>query len=245
MASSAPDLTTRLLRRERLIVAGGLALLVLLCWWFVIGGAGMPRGMAAMQTPPFGALVLMWWLMMLAMMLPSAAPAVLLYAQARQIRGRDVEIAASWIFLAGYLATWFVFSLIASFAQTLLTGPSMALDNRVLEAGVLIAAGVYQLTPLKSACLRECRSPAEFISRHWRPGWDGAAQLGLRHGLYCLGCCWTLMALLFVGGVMNLLWVVGLTLIVAAEKLAPRGEIIGRIAGAALVTWGLAKLAGF
>jgi predicted metal-binding membrane protein len=245
MASSAPDLTTRLLRRERLIVAGGLVLLVLLCWWFVIGGAGMPRGMAAMQTPPFGAVVLMWWLMMLAMMLPSAAPAVLLYGRVRQIRGGDAQIGATSVFLAGYLAVWFVFSVIASFAQTLLTGPSMALDNRFLEAGVLIAAGVYQLTPLKSACLHECRSPAQFISRHWRPGWDGAAQLGLRHGLYCLGCCWTLMALLFVGGVMNLVWVVGLTLIVAAEKLAPRGDLIGRIAGAALIAWGLAKLAGF
>src|SRR5512146_1851111 len=150
MASSAPDLTTRLLRRERLIVAGGLALLVLLCWWVVIDGAGMPHGMDSMRTPSFGALLLMWWLMMLAMMLPSAAPAVLLYAQARQIRGRDVEIAASWIFLAGYLATWFVFSLVAALAQTLFTGPSMALDNRLLEAGVLVTAGAYQLTPLKS-----------------------------------------------------------------------------------------------
>lgn len=244
MASSAPDLTTRLLRRERLIVAGGLALLVLLCWWFVIDGAGMPHGMDSMRTPSFGALLLMWWLMMLAMMLPSAAPAVLLYAQVRQIRGRDVEIAASWIFLAGYLATWFVFSLVAALAQTLFTGPSMALDNRLLEAGVLVTAGAYQLTPLKSACLRECRAPAQFISQHWRPGWDGAVRLGVRHGLYCLGCCWTLMALLFVGGIMNLVWVVGLTLAVAVEKLAPRGQIFGRAVGVALIGWGLAKLAG-
>jgi predicted metal-binding membrane protein len=170
---------------------------------------------------------------------------VLLYGRVRQIRGGDAEIGATSLFLAGYLATWFVFSLIAASAQRLLTGPSMALDNRFLEAGVLIAAGLYQLTPLKAACLRDCRSPAEFISRHWRPGWDGAARLGVRHGLYCLGCCWTLMALLFVGGIMNLLWVVGLTLIVAVEKLAPRGQLIGRVAGVALVAWGLAKLAGF
>ena len=244
MASSAPDFTSLLLRRERLIVAAGLALLVLLCRLFVIGGAGMPQDMT-MQTPPFGALLLMWWLMMLAMMLPSAAPAVLLYGRVRQIRGSDAEIGATPVFLAGYLATWFVFSLVAALAQTLFTGPSMALDNRLLEAGVLVTAGAYQLTPLKSACLRECRAPAQFISQHWRPGWDGAVRLGVRHGLYCLGCCWTLMALLFVGGIMNLVWVVGLTLIVAAEKLAPRGELIGRIAGAALITWGLAKLGGF
>src|SRR5690348_2610969 len=242
MASSAPDFTSLLLRRERLIVAAGLALLVLLCWLFVIDGAGMPQGMAAMQTPPFGALLSMWWLMMLAMMLPSAAPAVLLYARVRHIRGGDAEIGASSVFLGGYLATWLVFSLIAALAQKLLTGPSMALDNRFLEAGVLLAAGVYQLSPLKAACLRECRSPAEFISRHWRPGWDGAVRLGVRHGVYCLGCCWTLMALLFVGGVMNLVWVVGLTLVVAAEKLTPRGQLIGRAAGIVLVAWGLAKL---
>ena len=245
MASSAPDLTTRLLRREGLIVAGGLSLLVLLCWWFVIDGAGMPQGMDAMRTPPFGALLLMWWLMMLAMMLPSAAPAVLLYGRVRQIRGGDSQIAATSMFLAGYLLAWLAFSLIAASAQTLLTGPSMALDNRRVEAGVLLAAGVYQLTPLKAACLRECRSPAEFISRHWRPGWDGAARLGVRHGLYCLGCCWTLMALLFVGGVMNLVWVVGLTVVVAAEKLAPRGQLIGRVAGVVLLARGLARLAAF
>jgi predicted metal-binding membrane protein len=245
MASSAPDLTTRLLRRERLIVAGGLALLVLLCWLFVIDGAGMPTGMAAMQTPPFGALVLMWWLMMLAMMVPSAAPAVLLYGRVRQIRGGDAQIGATSVFLGGYLATWLAFSLIAALAQKLLTGPSMTLDNRFLEAGVLLAAGVYQLSPLKAACLRECRSPAEFISRHWRPGWDGAVRLGVRHGLYCLGCCWTLMALLFVGGVMNLVWVVALTLVVATEKLAPAGRLVGRAAGVLLIAWALAKLTGF
>jgi predicted metal-binding membrane protein len=242
MASSAPDLTTRLLRRERLIVAGGLALLVLLCWWFVIGGAGMPQDMAAMQTPPFGALVLMWWLMMLAMMLPSAAPAVLLYARVRQMRGGDADIGATSIFLAGYLVAWLVFSVIAATAQTILTGPSMALDNRFMEAGVLLAAGLYQLSPLKAACLRECRTPAEFISRHWRPGWDGAVRLGLGHGFYCLGCCWVLMALLFVGGIMNLVWVVALAALVAVEKLGPFGSLIGRAAGPALIAWGALRL---
>jgi predicted metal-binding membrane protein len=104
-------------------------------------------------------------------------------------------------------------------------------------------AGVYQLSPFKSACVSQCRSPAEFLSRYWRPGWDGAVRLGLRHGAYCLGCCWILMALLFVGGVMNLLWVVGLTLIVTAEKLLPRGDWFGRAAGAALIAWGVVRIA--
>lgn len=243
--SSAPDFTSRLLRRERLIVAAGAAMLALLGWWYVATGAGMHASMGAMRSPPLGALILMWWLMMVAMMLPSATPAVLLYAQVRQIRIRDADIGATWVFLAGYLAVWLLFSVAAAVAQRLLTGPSMALDNRIAEGAVLLAAGLYQLSRLKSSCIGLCRSPAQFISRYWRPGWDGAVRLGLRHGLYCLGCCWMLMVLLFVGGVMNLLWIVGLTLIVTIEKLAQRGPLIGKAAGVVLAGWGLAKLAGF
>jgi predicted metal-binding membrane protein len=233
-----------LLRRERLIVAVGVGLLALLSWWFVVAGAGMPDSMAQ-RPPPFGALVLMWWLMMMAMMLPSAAPAILLYARVRQAWNDGPGIAQTWIFLCGYVAVWLLFSLGAALAQRLSTGGSMALDNRYAEAALLAAAGAYQLSPLKSACVGACRSPAQFISRHWRPGWDGAIRLGLLHGIYCLGCCWLLMALLFVGGVMNLLWVVGLALIVAVEKLAPRGVLIGRAAGFALLAWGALKLAGY
>jgi predicted metal-binding membrane protein len=236
--SSAPDLTSRLLRRERLIVAAGVGLLALLSWWFVVAGGGMPDSMAQ-RPPPFGALVLMWWLMMMAMMLPSAAPAILLYARVRQAWNGGPGIAQTWIFLCGYVAVWLLFSLGAALAQRLSTGGSMALDNRYAEAALLAAAGAYQLSPLKSACVGACRSPAQFISRHWRPGWDGAIRLGLMHGIYCLGCCWLLMALLFVGGVMNLLWVLGLTFIVAVEKLAPRGVLIGRVAGVVLVGCGL------
>lgn len=232
-----------MLRHQRLAVCGGLALLVLISWWSVIKGAN--GRMDAMSTPPFGITVLMWWLMMVAMMLPSASPAILLYGKVRAIRSGDSEIASTWVFLAGYLATWLIFSIAAALAQLLLTGPSMALGSRDEQGALLIAAGAYQLSPLKSACMRECRSPAQFISRHWQPGWSGAVQLGVRHGVYCLGCCWMLMALLFVGEIMNLLWVVGLTLIVAIEKLASRGARIGKIAGVGLVVWGLAKLFGF
>ena len=245
MASSAPDLTSRLLRRERLVVAGGVTLLVAFSWWYVVTGAGMNASMAAMRTPPLSVLIVMWWVMMVAMMLPAATPALLLYAQVRQIRSRDVDIAATWVFLAGYLAVWLVFSVAAAVAQHFLTGSSMALADHSAEGAVLLAAGAYQLSPLKSACIGLCRSPAQFISRHWRPGWDGALRLGLRHGIYCLGCCWMLMVLLFVGGVMNLLWVVGLGLIVTVEKLAPRGQQIGKAAGLALIAWGIAKLVGF
>ena len=245
MVSSAADLTGRIVRHERLIVGCGVALLTLLGWWYIAMGAGMRGDMGAMQAPPFAALVLMWWLMMVAMMLPSAAPAILLYGRVREVRGGDSAIARSWVFLAGYLAMWLVFSLIAAVAQRLLAGPSMALDNRFAEGALLIAAGIYQLSPLKNACLARCRSPAQFLSRHWRPGWSGALRLGVLHGWDCVGCCWMLMALLFVGGVMNLLWIVALTLIVTLEKLLPRGDWFGRAAGVALVAWGAFRLAGY
>jgi predicted metal-binding membrane protein len=198
--------------------------------------------MEAMRAPPVGALIVMWWLMMVAMMLPSAVPAILLYARLKQ-RNEGRAIGATWIFLGGYLAMWLLFSIAAAVAQSLLAGPSMALDSRVAQATVLIAAGLYQLSPLKSACVSQCRSPAEFLSRHWRPGPAGTLRLGVIHGAYCLGCCWMLMALLFVGGVMNLLWVIGLTIIVATEKLAPGGPLLGRAGGAALIAWGVIRLA--
>jgi predicted metal-binding membrane protein len=243
MASSAPDLTSRLLRHERLIVAAGVAALLLLSWGYIVTGAGMGGPMGGMGSPPLGPLIVMWWLMMVAMMLPSAAPALLLYAQVRQIRSRDVDIAATWVFLAGYLAVWLLFSVAAAIAQSLLTGPSMALSSSVAQGAVLVAAGAYQLSPLKGICIGLCRSPARFISRYWRSGWKGAFGLGIRHGIYCLGCCWMLMALLFVGGIMNVTWVVGLTLIVAIEKLAPRGDLFGKVAGMALFAWGVVILA--
>ncbi|HKX92228.1 MAG TPA: DUF2182 domain-containing protein [Sphingomicrobium sp.] len=243
MVSSASDLTSRILRHQRLVVAAGLALLVAISWWFIASGAGMaPGAMPGMGRPPFAALVLMWWVMMVAMMLPSSAPAVLLYARVRQARGNDATVARTSIFLAGYLGAWLLFSLAAAGAQLLLTGPEMALSDPRLASAVLVAAGLYQLSPFKTACLRQCQSPAQFISRHWRPGAAGAVRLGLLHGAYCVGCCWMLMALLFVGGVMNFAWIAGLTLIVGAERLLPRGEWIGRVIGVALIAWGAARL---
>jgi len=230
-----------LLRHERWIVGGGIALLVALSGAYVATGAGMAGAMA--MQPSVGAVIIMWWVMMAAMMLPSAAPAILLYANVRTTRG-DEAISATWVFLSGYLVLWLLFSIAAAIAQRLLTGPSMALDSRPGEAAVLIAAGLYQLSPLKGACLRQCRAPAQFISRHWRPGWTGALRLGLLHGAYCVGCCWLLMALLFVGGVMNLLYVVAIALLVAIEKLAPRGQWIGQVTGLALIFWGAVALAG-
>jgi predicted metal-binding membrane protein len=219
-------------------------LLVFTSWWFLLTGAGLDHGMAGMvmAPPPLGALVLMWSLMMVAMMLPSAAPAILLYGRVRAIRGGDADVARSWVFLAGYLAVWLLFAIVAALAQSLLASPSMALDGEIAPAVLLIGAGLYQLSPLKSACLRQCRSPAQFISRHWRPGGTGALRLGILHGAYCVGCCWLLMALLFVGGVMNFAWIAALTLLIGIEKMVPRGELLGRAAGVALIGWGAWRL---
>jgi predicted metal-binding membrane protein len=229
-------LTIRLLRHERGVLAGSIALLVALSWTYLVGNAGMEP-----MRPPLSALISMWWLMMVAMMLPSATPAILLYARVRHSRRGDAAIAEPWVFLAGYLAVWLLFSIAVAITQRALTGSSMALQGNSAQALVLIGAGAYQLSPMKSACVSQCRSPGQFISRNWRPGWTGALRLGLIHGAFCVGCCWMLMALLFVGGVMNILWVVGLTVLVAGEKLLPNGRSAQQVSGIALILWGVSK----
>jgi predicted metal-binding membrane protein len=234
MGSSAVDLTTRLLRHERALIACTLALLVACGWAYLMRGMGM-----AAMNPPLSALVAMWWLMMLAMMLPSATPAILLYARVRSSRDQDSAIAQTWVFLIGYLAVWLCFSVAAALTQMMVADHSMAVRDQTTTSALLILAGAYQLSPFKSACISQCRSPAQFISRHWRAGWDGAVRLGAVHGAYCVGCCWLLMGLLFVGGVMNLAWIVALTVLVAAEKLLPRKFLLPQISGVALIVWGV------
>ena len=236
--SSAPDLIRRILRHERALVAASVLALAALGWWYIVtAGAAMN-----MRPPSIGVLVLMWWLMMAAMMLPSSTPAFLLYANVRNARNGDGTIAPSWLFIGAYLGVWLLFSIAAALLQRLAAGSSMAVQSQAAQGALLVAAGLYQLSPLKSACIRQCRSPAQFLSRYWQPGWHGAIVLGLRHGVYCLGCCWMLMALLFVGGIMNLLWIAGLTALVAAEKLLPWPRIVVPATSAALILWGSARL---
>lgn len=198
-------------------------------------------------------MVLMWWVMMIAMMTPSAAPMILLHARvARNAHagGGDPQgvLDRTAVFLAGYLLVWLAFSVAATALQAglqaagLLAAMEMWSLSAALSAAVLVTAGVYQWTPLKSACLSSCRAPVQFLTRHWRPGRLGALRLGMLHGAYCVGCCWALMALLFVGGVMNALWIAALTVIVLAEKLAGAGVAISRAGGALLVLWGIATL---
>ena len=201
--------------------------------------AGMGR------SPGFPVIAFMWWVMMVAMMVPAASPTILLYAHVhRHSNGLDAAPPTA-AFLVGYLACWLGFALIAAGLQIWLISPmSIALASDRAAGGLLIAAGVYQLSPFKDACLSRCRSPAMFLSRHYRPGALGAYRLGVLHGAYCVGCCWLLMALLFVGGVMNLIWVVGLTMLVAAEKLLPGGLWLARIVGIGMVVVGGALILG-
>ena len=194
----------------------------------------------------------MWWIMMIAMMTPSAAPTILLYARVhRAALAREPlrdEAAPIGAFAAGYLSVWLAFSVAAAALHYaleragLVSTMMMGSRSRWLSGAVLIAAGLYQLSPLKSVCLRQCRAPASFLARHWRPHAAGALRLGIKHGAYCVGCCWMLMALLFVGGVMNLIWIAALTTMVLIEKVLPRGQWIGRSAGVALAGWGIATL---
>jgi predicted metal-binding membrane protein len=264
----ATGLVERLARQEQMIVAIAVALIVGLAAIYTISGAGMrmsalqmtrmtgPLGVSGLAgagsvwTPGYVVLIfLMWWIMMIAMMTPSAAPTLLLYTALKRV-GPDADRARvlGGLFLAGYLLAWAGFSLLAMTAQWgveaagLSSGRTMALSSRVLAAAVLILAGAWQFSGFKDACLTHCRSPGEFLSARIRPGATGALRLGAAHGLYCLGCCWALMALLFVGGIMNLYWIVGLALFVLGEKTLPNRRLLSRVVGAALVLGGVGML---
>ena len=191
----------------------------------------------------------MWWIMMVAMMLPSAAPMILVFATVnRKQRDRGHPYVATSLFAVGYLATWAGFSLVAVFLQwgferTGLFSPMLVGTNVIFGAVLLLAAGGYQLTPIKHACLRLCRSPLAFLGTDWRRGARGALLMGLEHGAFCVGCCWFLMGLLFFGGVMNLYWIAGLALFVLFEKIVPAGHWFGYVTGVALLAWGTGMLA--
>lgn len=255
-----------LLRHERPIIACGIAVVAALAWLYIWQGAGMgmtaldmtalslfPHRQASMQgsmEASWWIVALMWWVMMIAMMMPSAAPLVLLYSKVLQrqpglMAGR---YAATSLLMAGYLVAWLAFSVVAATLQKMLepTGliSEMMLWSRsaALSAGVLAAAGLYQFSGLKSACLTQCRSPVRFLTQYARPGIGASFLLGMRHGAFCVGCCWLLMALLFVGGIMNLIWIAALMLFVLVEKLMPAGAAFGKVSGALMIVWAGATL---
>jgi len=256
------DLLLGILRHDRAVVLGSLAFVVVLAWVYLVTGAGVGmemmdmgggRMMAMMPewTPAYGLIVFgMWAVMMVAMMLPSAAPVTLLIASIARKR-REAGTALGFTtapFVVGYLGMWLGFAAMATLLQwqldaAELLSETMALASTLVAGSVLVLAGIYQWTPLKQACLRHCRSPLGFLMHHWRDGTLGAFVSGARHGVFCLGCCWILMALLFVGGIMNLAWIAGIALLVLIEKTLPWGGRMGRATGVVLIAWGVLALA--
>lgn len=212
-------------------------------------GMDMDSMAPAWDSGHWALMIAMWWTMMVAMMTPSAAPTILLYARVHrqaQARGQLTTAGRSTAaFVAGYFFVWLMFSIAATALHAWLESagivPASTMGSQVrwLSGATLVVTGLYQLSPLKNTCLSHCRAPAQFLSRHWRPGSRGAFRLGLLHGGYCIGCCWMLMALLFVGGVMNLAWIAALSLLVLAEKVLAAGRWVGYCAGAVLVAWGV------
>jgi predicted metal-binding membrane protein len=248
-----------LLRRQRAVILAALAALAALAWLYLfLAAADMTAAMAGMDRtmvmPPRGSTELlllsaMWWVMMVGMMLPSVAPVILTFATVnRNRRARGEPYVPSALFTAGYLLAWGGFSLAATLVQealeraNLISPMDMTTNSRLLGGLLFLAAGLYQFAPVKLACLRFCRSPLDFVVNHWRDGPVGALRMGFTHGLYCLGCCWVLMLLLFVGGVMNLLWVAFLGVVVLVEKLSA-GPWMGRIGGALMMIYGAWLLA--
>ena len=259
----------RALRNDRIIAAAGLLGIAVLAWLYLgieasrMGAVsdsmdsmgamhGSMEGMddSVMAPEPwlggaFAPTFLMWSVMMVAMMLPSAMPAMVLYGSiVRKNRAAGSAVPSTWIFAAGYLSVWTGFALAAAILQEALDGsglltPTIASASPWLTGGLLVLAGVYQWLPFKDACLRKCREPMTFFLMHWRAGVSGAFKMGAEHGLYCVGCCWALMLLLYAAGVMNLLWVALIAAYVLVEKLFPKGRLIGRLAGVAMGTVGV------
>jgi predicted metal-binding membrane protein len=262
-ASSADPRAAALRQRrtDRRIILIALLGVTAIAWMYLLAMRQGMDGMAMDDMPgmampmvadwtlaAFALTFAMWWVMMLGMMVLSAAPMILTFATLnRSKRARGQSFVPTSVFALGYLLAWGAFSLAATVAQMALDrvamlSPMLATTSPVLGGGLLILAGLYQFTPLKHACLRNCRSPFAFVLNHWRDGRVGALRMGLAHGIYCIGCCWVLMLLLFVVGVMNLLWVAAIAMFVFAEKLVPGGVWVARVGGGVMLALGVLLL---
>ncbi|MBR9912090.1 MAG: DUF2182 domain-containing protein [Gammaproteobacteria bacterium] len=265
-------LTERILRQSRWLTLAALVIVIILAWLYILSGAGTGMSTLAMTTwdlptsktlrpmqMPWNLdyaliMLLMWWVMMIAMMLPSAAPMILLYARVVRKNSTAADgagqapMVASANFAGGYLSVWLLFSVTAVLLQWwlerlgLVHSMMMWSTSATLSGALLLGAGLYQFSSLKTVCLRHCQSPVQFMANHWQPGKLGAFRMGVRHGVYCTGCCWALMTLLFVGGAMNLVWIVGLGLLVLVEKLLSRGRAFVYLSGLVLCVSGVLLL---
>jgi len=237
------------LRRQRNVVLASLLVLAGACWLVVFRQAGVTQGMGLTMGLTLPIFLLAWVAMMIAMMFPTAAPMIVMFATvAAGKQQRAQPFVPTWVFVSAYLTVWVGFGVVAYAAATVLSLLAMQstwlMGNAPrLGGAVLLVGGVYQLSPLKSLCLTKCRTPLNFLLTSWRDGYGGAYVMGLKHGAYCLGCCWLLFAILFPLGVMNIAAMVGLTLLIFAEKSLASGSTIANIAGVALVAYGTFVLA--
>ena len=252
------------LRRDRVVVVAAIVIIAAIAWAYTVYlaefgmgtgdmqmGMGMAMGMAmadlrSWSGADFALMYVMWLVMMVAMMAPSAAPMLLMFAAVnRKRRERAAPYVPTMVFMAGYVIVWGAFSLAATMGNfglhqaSLLSSMMGASTSGYLGGALLLVAGVFQWSPLKYACLKQCRTPMGFMMTSWRDGQGGALRMGLEHGAYCLGCCWAVMLLLFVLGIMNLVWIAALAAFVLAEKLAPKGEWVSRATGVLMVGWGV------
>ena len=242
MESASPGSAPALPARDRLTLLATLVALAALAWAYLWWAPmPMPATSGGLRTVHYALLTFLMWLVMMAgMMMPSVAPTVLLFDRVARRAAAGGTPPRTMAFVAGYLLVWLGFSVAATVLQVELIAAgwidAMGVTARPwLTSGLLLAVGIYQWLPAKRACLDHCRSPAEFLVTAYRPGAIGALRMGLQHGLYCLGCCWALMLLLFVGGVMNLLWVAVIAAVVFAEKLLVHGDWLRRLIGIAAV----------
>ena len=258
-ASSAPSTLEQALRRDRAVVIAAILVIAAIAWAYTVylsetgmdmeGGMSMGMAMVDMRSwgaADFGLMFIMWAVMMVAMMAPSAAPMLLMFAAVnRKRREREAPFVPTGIFLAGYVIVWTLFAAGATVGNwglhqaSLLSSMMGAATSGYLGGALLLAAGAFQWSPLKTACLKQCRTPMGFLMTSWREGPRGALRMGLDHGAYCLGCCWALMLLLFVLGVMNLVWIAALAAFVLAEKVTPMSEWVSRGTGVLLAGWGV------
>jgi predicted metal-binding membrane protein len=233
---------------DRALLLGGAAVVTVVAWLYMLRMAGYGPGSADMHermTMGAGALFVMWAVMMVAMMLPSMLPFAMAF-RGEQLRrdANGMPTVPTVFFVAGYFVIWTAFSAACAGLQVLLhnralLSPMMTATSSVLSGAILIAAGVYQWTPMKNACLRHCRTPLTFMLSAWREGISGAFRMGAGHGLFCVGCCWMLMLLPFAAGVMNLLWMAGIAVLLLLEKCVPGGEVTARLCGASLAVLGV------
>ena len=260
MPKAGSGVAASLVRGERVVIGAGLLALTLLSWLYLalladsmeaMGSAGGRSAFMALMPmgrwgpAEFALCFAMWFVMMIAMMVPSAAPMLFAFRTLSRSRAGSERAGHSFVaFLLGYLIVWGAFSALATGAQWGLREAALVTDlmtsaSPKLNAALLLGAGIYQFAPAKQVCLSRCRTPMGFLLTEWRDGTRGALVMGLRHGGFCVGCCWGLMALLFVGGVMNLLWIAVLAMAVLAEKLLPFGTVPSKIAGLLMIASGL------